>query len=114
MQEGGGIEDRNRPIIDIIGSQAVAPVLPSGATFVGEGQTVQPLEFQQTPQITDAPAVSTPAIAHAPATQITPTTAPTFKTPVLALTTLLIFNCVWYASRVSFISFLSSVPNSIR
>ena len=36
MQEGGGVEDRNRPIIDIIGSQAVAPVLPSGATFVGE------------------------------------------------------------------------------
>jgi|TARA_R100000008_G_scaffold71251_1_gene49023 hypothetical protein len=93
MQEGGllngiradttqpvTLEQRNAPIIDIIGSQAAAPVLPAGATFVGEGQTAQPLEFQQTPQITDAPAVSTPSIAQAPATQITPTTAPTIET----------------------------------
>ena len=52
MQEGGGIEDRNRPIIDIIGSQAVAPVLPTSTTFVGAGQTAQPGELIQTPEIT--------------------------------------------------------------
>jgi hypothetical protein len=80
MQEGGGVEDRNRPIIDIIGSQAVAPVLPAGATFVGEGQTAQAEEFQQIPQITDLAPVSTPSITQAPATQITPTTAPTIET----------------------------------
>jgi len=80
MQEGGGVEDRNRPIIDIIGSQAVAPVLPAGATFVGEGQTAQAEEFQQIPQITDLAPVSTPSITQAPQVQITPTTAPTIET----------------------------------
>ena len=80
MQEGGGVEDRNRPIIDIIGSQAVAPVLPAGATFVGEGQTAQAEEFQQIPQITDLAPVSTPSITQAPQVQITPTTAPTVET----------------------------------
>jgi len=75
-----GLEDRNAPIIDIIGSQAAAPVLPSGATFVGAGQTAQANEFQQTPQITDIGQVAVPDIAQAPATQLTPTTAPTVQT----------------------------------
>jgi hypothetical protein len=75
-----GLEDRNAPIIDIIGSQAVGPVLPSGATFVGAGQNVQAEELQQTPQITDIGQVAVPDIAQAPATQLTPTTAPTVQT----------------------------------
>ena len=75
-----GLEDRNAPIIDIIGSQAAAPVLPSGATFVGAGQIAQANEFQQTPQITDIGQVAVPDIAQAPATQLTPTTAPTVQT----------------------------------
>ena len=59
MQEGGEapttLEQRNQPIIDIMGSQAVAPVLPSGATFVGAGQAAQPGELLQTPEIFDTP-----------------------------------------------------------
>ena len=85
LQEGGTaeepvtLEQRNAPIIDIIGSQAVAPVLPSGATFVGAGQTFDPQEFTQTPQITDIAPVAAPAITQAPATQLTPTVAPTVQ-----------------------------------
>ena len=78
MQEGGTaeepvtLEQRNAPIIDIIGSQAVAPVLPSGATFVGAGQTPQEQEFVQTPQITDLAPTTAPSVAQPAGTQLTP------------------------------------------
>ena len=85
MQEGGAapttVEQRNAPILDIIGSQAVAPALPAGATFVGAGHAVDPGELLQTPQITP------PAIAPT-ATAVTPTqvVAPTVPTAPEAIT----------------------------
>ena len=85
MQEGGSaeepvtLEQRNAPIIDIIGSQAVAPVLPSGATFVGAGQTPQEQEFLQTPQITDLAPTTAPSVAQPAGTQVTPFAAPTVQ-----------------------------------
>ena len=59
MQEGGEtpttVDERNQPIIDIMGSQAVSPALPAGTTFVGAGQAVQPGELLDTAQVTDTP-----------------------------------------------------------
>ena len=77
MQEGGEtpttVDERNQPIIDIMGSQAVAPALPSGATFVGSAQQAQPGELIQTPEITGS-TPATVATAQTPAQVATPTT----------------------------------------
>jgi|TARA_R100001443_G_scaffold87571_4_gene94097 hypothetical protein len=70
------VDERNQPIREIMGSQAVAPVLPTGTTFVGAGQTAQPGELIQTPEITGA-TPATVATAQTPAQVATPTTLTT-------------------------------------
>jgi len=70
------VDERNQPIREIMGSQAVAPVLPTGGTFVGAGQTAQPGELIQTPEITGL-TPATVATAQAPAQVATPTTLTT-------------------------------------
>ena len=82
MQEGGTtattVDERNQPILDIMGSQAVSPALPTGATFVGAGQAVQPEELLQTPQVTPPSAI--PAATAITPTQVTAPTVPTAPT----------------------------------
>jgi len=87
LQEGGDatagtIEERNAPIIDITGSQAVAPVLPAGTTFIGAGQTVQPGEILPgtTGQVTATAPTATAAQAAAPISVTAPTA---FATPTI-------------------------------
>ena len=88
LQEGGDatagtIEERNAPIIDIMGSQAVAPVLPAGTTFIGAGQTVRPGEILPgtTGQVTATAPTATAAQAAAPISVTAPTAfaAPTIQ-----------------------------------
>jgi len=81
MQEGGTtpttVDERNQPIIDIMGSQAISPALPAGTTFVGAGQAVQPGELLDTAQVTDTPlAQTTTAQTPALTAQPTPLTTP--------------------------------------
>jgi len=49
------VDQRNRPIIDFMGEQAVTPGLPAGATYVGAGQVAKQDEFVSTGDKTIAP-----------------------------------------------------------
>ena len=75
----GGIEAKNAPIIDIMGRQAVGPVMPPGSGFVGAGQLPQANEFVD-------PAGSMVAAA-APTAGIAQTAAPTLVSKPTTLTT---------------------------
>jgi hypothetical protein len=75
----GGIEAKNAPIIDIMGRQAVGPVMPPGSGFVGAGQLPQANEFVD-------PAGSMVAGA-APTAGIAQTAAPTLVSKPTTLTT---------------------------
>ena len=74
-----GIEARNAPIIDIIGSQAVRPVLPPGSTFVGAGQIAQANEFvnPNASQVSGAAPTAATAQTAAPNLVTAPTTLAT-------------------------------------
>ena len=74
-----GIEDRNAPIIDIMGRQAVGPVLPPGSSFVGAGQLPQANEFVDPASTTVTPT--------APAANIAQVAAPTMVDKPTTLTT---------------------------
>ena len=74
-----GIEARNAPIIDIMGRQAVGPVLPPGSSFVGAGQLPQANEFVDPASTTVTPT--------APAANIAQVAAPTMVDKPTTLTT---------------------------
>ena len=73
------VDQRNKPIIDFMGEQAVNPGLPAAATYVGAGQTAQANEFVSpaNKQISPTSAQPTASIAQAPAAVATPTTLTT-------------------------------------
>ncbi|MDC0344384.1 hypothetical protein OAM66_02650 [Pelagibacteraceae bacterium] len=70
-----GVEARNAPIIDIMGSQAVGPVLPPGSSFVGAGQVAQADEFVDptTSQVATTAPTATTAQTSIPTAVQTPT-----------------------------------------
>ena len=70
-----GIEARNAPIIDIVGKQAVGPVMPPGSSFVGAGQIAQANQFVNpaTSQVAGAAPTATVAQTAAPSTVTAPT-----------------------------------------
>ena len=74
-----GIEARNAPIIDIVGRQAVGPVMPPGTAFVGAGQTAQANQFVN-------PA-TTQVAGTAPTANIAQVAAPSMVTAPTTLTT---------------------------
>jgi len=79
------IENRNAPIIDIMGRQAVKPVLPSGTTFVGAGQVAKANEFVDPASNKVAAATPTASLAQVAAPSMV--TAPTtMDTPQVAST----------------------------
>lgn len=73
------VDKRNAPIIDIMGSQAVGPVLPPGSSFVGAGQVAQANEFvdPSTSQVTPTAPAATVSQAPAPTLVTKPTTLTT-------------------------------------
>ena len=73
------VDKRNAPILDIMGSQAVGPVLPPGSSFVGAGQVAQANEFVDpaTSQVTPTAPAATVSQAPAPTLVTKPTTLTT-------------------------------------
>ena len=73
------VDQRNRPIIDFMGEQAVTPGLPAAATYVGAGQVARANEFVSAGDKTIAPTapLATAAQATTPPSVATPTTLTT-------------------------------------